>query len=82
LNRSLADAARQRRPLVHFAIDSLVGIPLTVWFRYDLQIAEVNGELIMPIGVAVMLQGVFGLLCGHVGASGATGASKRSGSWR
>ncbi|HSM66081.1 MAG TPA: nucleoside-diphosphate sugar epimerase/dehydratase [Ilumatobacteraceae bacterium] len=61
------DAARRRLPLVHFAVDSsfwVVAIPLGVWLRYDYRVEQLDSDLIVPIAVAVVLQGAFGFLSG------------------
>jgi FlaA1/EpsC-like NDP-sugar epimerase len=53
--------------LVHFAVDSslwVISIPLGVWLRYDYRVAELGSDLLLPISVAVALQGLFGLLTG------------------
>jgi FlaA1/EpsC-like NDP-sugar epimerase len=63
----LIEAARRRLPLVHFAVDSafwVVAIPLGVWLRYDYRVQELGTNLVLPILVAVALQGTIGLLTG------------------
>jgi FlaA1/EpsC-like NDP-sugar epimerase len=58
------DAARRRLPLVHFAVDSVIwalAIPLAVWLRYDYNVRQLGGNLILPIVLVVGLQGLFGL---------------------
>ena len=67
----LVDAARRRLPIVHFAVDSslwVISIPLAVWLRYDYRFAELGTNLILPIVLAVALQGVFGLATGPLSA--------------
>ena len=66
MNRLLA-AARRRLPVVHFAVDSVlwvVSIPLAVWLRYDYRFSQLDRNLILPIVLAVVLQGCFGLATG------------------
>jgi FlaA1/EpsC-like NDP-sugar epimerase len=53
--------------LVHFAVDSslwVVSIPLAVWLRYDYSLEHLGGNLVIPVALAVCLQGAFGLLYG------------------
>jgi FlaA1/EpsC-like NDP-sugar epimerase len=62
--RRLVDAGRRHLPLVHFAVDSslwVISIPLAVWLRYDYRLARVDGDVLPPIVLAVVLQGLFGL---------------------
>jgi FlaA1/EpsC-like NDP-sugar epimerase len=57
-------AARRRLPLVHFGVDSLlwvVSIPLAVWLRYDYRFSRLDENLVLPIVLAVVLQGGFGM---------------------
>ena len=63
MNR-LFDAARRRLPVVHFAVDSViwaVAIPIGVWLRYDYGFDQLDGDLVLPIVLAVALQALFGL---------------------
>ena len=63
----LADVARRRLPAVHFAVDSslwVISIPLGVWLRYDYRVEKLGTHLIVPIALAVALQGLFGLATG------------------
>ncbi len=49
---------------MHFAVDSslwVISIPLAVWLRYDYRLARVDGDVLPPIVLAVVLQGLFGL---------------------
>jgi FlaA1/EpsC-like NDP-sugar epimerase len=65
--RRLVEAGRRRLPLVHFAVDSslwVISIPLGVWLRYDYRVEKLGTNLVLPIAVAVALQGLFGLLTG------------------
>jgi FlaA1/EpsC-like NDP-sugar epimerase len=60
-------AARRRLPVVHFAVDSVlwvVAIPLGVWLRYDYDWARLDENLVLPIVLAVVSQGLFGLATG------------------
>jgi FlaA1/EpsC-like NDP-sugar epimerase len=60
-------AARRRLPAVHFAVDSVlwvVSIPLAGWLRYDYRFSQLDRNLILPIVLAVVLQGCFGLATG------------------
>jgi FlaA1/EpsC-like NDP-sugar epimerase len=66
VNRVLS-AARRRLPVVHFAADSVlwvVSIPLAVWLRYDYRFSQLDHNEIVPVVLAVVLQGVFGVLTG------------------
>ena len=66
VNRVL-NAARRRLPLVHFAVDSslwVISIPVAVWLRYDYRFAELGTNLLLPIVLAVVLQGLFGVVTG------------------
>ena len=61
-------AAQRRLPVVHFVADSvlwMVAIPAGVLLRYDFDVASVwKGEIAVAMLVAVVLQGLFGILYG------------------
>ena len=64
---ALSGAARRHLPLVHFAVDSLLwimAIPLAVWLRYDYTFSRLGSNLVMPIALAVIMQGLFGFTYG------------------
>lgn len=60
--------ARRHLPIVHFVADSVlwaIAIPIGVFLRYDFAIERVSrSEVFLAVGVAVVLQGVLGLLTG------------------
>src|SRR6056297_12111 len=63
----MMEAARRHLPVVHFAVDSALwalAIPLGVWMRYDFRVSELGTNLILPIGLAILLQGFFGVASG------------------
>ena len=64
----LYERARRRLPLVHFVADSglwVAAIPAGVLLRYDFDVAKVwSAQIALAVGVAVALQGCFGLIYG------------------
>ncbi len=63
----MLESARRRLPLVHFAVDSILwtlAIPLAFWLRYDYDTSLLGGALLVPVLLAVVLQGLFGLALG------------------
>jgi FlaA1/EpsC-like NDP-sugar epimerase len=67
MSTPMLDSARRRLPLVHFTVDSILwtlAIPLAVWLRYDYDTSLLGGALLVPVVLAVTLQGLFGLALG------------------
>ena len=62
------ERARRRLPLVHFAVDSAIwamAVPIGVVLRYDIGLTYVSEpEVALAVGVAIVLQGLIGLLDG------------------
>jgi FlaA1/EpsC-like NDP-sugar epimerase len=57
------DAARRHLPVVHFTVDSvlwMLSIPVAVWLRYDYGTDQLGNNLVVPVLVAIALQGAFG----------------------
>jgi FlaA1/EpsC-like NDP-sugar epimerase len=67
MSTAMLESARRRLPLVHFAVDSMLwtlAIPLAFWLRYDYDTSRLGGALLVPVLLAVVLQGLFGLALG------------------
>ena len=65
--KAILDTARRRLPLVHFVVDSAIwalAIPLAVWLRYDYAFDQLGGNVVVPVAIAVGMQGLFGLSSG------------------
>jgi FlaA1/EpsC-like NDP-sugar epimerase len=67
-DRHVLRAARAHLPVVHFVLDGAiwaVAIPVGVWFRYDFDASRITSDVLIPIALAVALQGTIGVALGQ-----------------